>query len=339
MSTNPYLIGTQSSCSEDEISTKFHPISSSIDADADESDNGNSKDIKKSRRLQKTRRISNSSIQKPETNSNSKDELQRLSSNEDGNNERRLKSTLLKKSDHLTTTSDDDVIKQYHRYHPLDNIDSKLTATTTTNESNLSSPIPEMTPSTNQPSVKKVNRFQVKSIRKSQQQILLANANTAKSSNDDDCSVPNNKSNLQLKPSIIDRKHTNTPTTDGEHTATNTENLVNNAVSALNSVEHEHHHVRFQVIPHGKHESTAEEEKTPNQISTAVSLPTPTAPPSSTASAQGEVRIRFFYLKFAWFYLFRTMKKKKLLLKVPIIVLSNMQKKLVVVLLKPFTVV
>ena len=285
MSINPDLIEGESSCSEDENQLKSNSLSSTIDADADESDNGNNKDIKKSRRLQKTRKTSNSSIQKPEVN-NSKDELQRSSSNENENTDRRLKSASIKKTNNLTTTttSEDDTIKQYHRYHPLDNIESTIaTTTTTTNESTLSSPIPTMTVSTNQPSVKKVNRFQVKSIRKSQQQqILLANANAAKSSNDDDCSVPN----LQLKPSIIGRKYTDVQTTDGETTVTNT----SSALPTLSTIENGHHRVRFQVIPHGKHESPAEEEKLPNQTATAVAQPTPVAP-SSTASVQGEVRI------------------------------------------------
>jgi hypothetical protein len=286
MSTDPDLIEAESSFSEDENQLKSHSVSSSIDADADESDNGNNKNIKKSRRLQKTRKTSNSSIQKSEVN-NSKDELQRSSSNENENPDRRLKSSLIKKINNLTTTttSDDDTIKQYHRYHPLDNIESNR-ATTTTNESNLSSPIPTMNVSANQPSVKKVNRFQVKSIRKSQQQILLANASAAKSSNDDDCSVPN----LQLKPSIIGRKYINNQTTDGENTATNTDNHVNSALPTLSTIENGHHRVRFQVTPHGKHESPPEEEKLPNQTATAVALPTPVAP-SSTASVQGEVRI------------------------------------------------
>ena len=60
MSTDPDLIEAESSFSEDENQLKSHSVSSSIDADADESDNGNNKNIKKSRRLQKTRKTSNS---------------------------------------------------------------------------------------------------------------------------------------------------------------------------------------------------------------------------------------------------------------------------------------
>ncbi len=281
----------QSSCSEnDENQSKFHSVISSRDvaADADESDNGNNKNIKKTRRFQKVRKASNSSLtQKYENNNNN--EQQNSSSNDDdenrkfnlivnGHNERRTKPVSTKKFTRSSTTTDDDTSKQIHRYHPLDNLQSKLPPQppppqTTTNESNLSSPIPTINTTANQPSVKKVNRFQVKSIRKSQQQhILLANIAAAKSSNDDDCSVPNNQSNLQLKPSIIERKNTITPTTDLEN----------------GTIENGLHRVHFHVASHDKKESTAEEEKIPNQTTTTVTLPTP-APPSSTLSAQGEV--------------------------------------------------
>jgi len=281
----------QSSCSEnDENQSKFHSVISSRDvaADADESDNGNNKNIKKTRRFQKVRKASNSSLtQKYENNNNN--EQQNSSSNDDdenrkfnlivnGHNERRTKPVSIKKFTRSSTTTDDDTSKQIHRYHPLDNLQSKLPPQppppqTTTNESNLSSPIPTINTTANQPSVKKINRFQVKSIRKSQQQhILLANIAAAKSSNDDDCSVPNNQSNLQLKPSIIERKNTITPTTDLEN----------------GTIDNGLHRVHFHVASHDKKESTAEEEKIPNQTTTTVTLPTP-APPSSTLSAQGEV--------------------------------------------------
>jgi hypothetical protein len=292
MSTDVDSIQAQSSCSEnDENQSKFHSVILSRDAaaDADESDNGNNKNIKKTRRFQKVHKASNSSLPQKYENNN---EQQNSSSNDDdenrkfnlivnGHNERRTKPVSTKKFTRSSTTTDDDTSKQLHRYHPLDNLQSKLPPqppppqTTTTNESNLSSPIPTINTTANQPSVKKVNRFQVKSIRKSQQQhILLANTAAAKSSNDDDCSVPNNQSNLQLKPSIIERKNTITPTTDLEN-GTNENGL---------------HRVHFHVASHEKKESTAEEEKIPNQTTTTttVTLPTP-APPSSTLSTQGEV--------------------------------------------------
>ena len=158
-------------------------------------------------------------------------------------------------------------------------------------KANESSPIPIIGTPNNQTSAKKVNRFQVKSIRKSQQQLLLANVTAAKSSNDDDCSVPNENSNLQLKPSIIDRQHANTPTTDGEHSTTTIDNNVNGIGSALKTVENGHHHVRFHVALPEKKELATEDDKQSNQ--TVVPVPTPAttpAPPSSTASAQGEVR-------------------------------------------------
>jgi hypothetical protein len=292
MSPNPDSIKVQSSSSDDdENQSKFRPVVSCTDAD--ESDNGNNKKSIKSRRFQKTRKPNSlSSLQKTDNNheqrhSSSNDDDEHKESNviyNGYNNERRTKAILIKKSTYsVTTTTDDDTTKHIHRYHPLDNLQSKL-STTTTNESNLSSPIPITPTSNNQPSIKKINRFQIKSIRKSQQQqILLANAIAAKSSNEDDCSVPNNKLNLQLKPSIIERQHTVTPTTDGEYPITNTDN----SLSTLNTVENEHHRVRFHVKLPEKKESVVEEEKLPNQTTT-VTLPTP-VPPSSNASAQGEV--------------------------------------------------
>jgi hypothetical protein len=294
---------TQSSCSEtdDKNRSKFSTIDN--DGDADESDDDNSRKTKKSRRIQKMRKTSNSSLQQKYENNNCKDEQQQSSSNEDeykesnsnlnGINDRRIKCSLMKNSDHLTTTTtDDDLMKNCHCYHPLDNLESKLR--TTTNESNLSSPIPTISVSSSQPSMKKINRFQIKSIRKSQQEILLANTIAAKSSNDDDCSASNQRSNSQLKSSIIERKNTNTPTTDGENTNTNTDSIVSNGVATSNTMENGHHRVRFHATPHGKQESATEEEKLPSQAVATVSLPA-TVPPSSTASVQGDVSILFDY--------------------------------------------
>jgi hypothetical protein len=290
MSTDQDSFQAQSTCSDDDdIQSKLYPKSYSIDADADESDNGNNKPSFKSRRFQKTRQASNSSV--------TKNERRQSSSNDEENKELntipigRTKPVVFKKFDRsrTTTTTDDEAAKQLDRYHPLDNLQSKILPPTTTNESNVSSPTPAVIPSTNQPPFRKVNRFQVKSIRKSQQQqILLANATAAKSSNDDDCSVPNEKSNLQLKPSIIERKHTNTPTTDGENSTINTDVIVNGTVSTSHPVENGYHRVRFHFTPHDKKESAAEEEKSHNHIPTTVSLPVP-VPPSSTASAHEEV--------------------------------------------------
>jgi hypothetical protein len=280
--------------------------SSSFDTDADESDheiiNNNPKQITKSRRLLKVRKTnfslvnSNSTHTPPISRTNlwkDDQQRQRSSSNDDDNHEinsindeaifnnRRLKTFSLKKRDltHTTTTTDDDTTKHY-RYHALDNLE--LNRKNFPSESTGSSPIPIMSAPVNPPPTRKTTRFQIKSIRKSQQQqILLANAAAAKSSNDDDCSLPNPRTKLAL----LERKHTNTPTTDGENSTTNTDNIVNGAVSALKTVENGHHRVRFHVPQHKKHESAAEEEKLPTQ---ATSLPTP-APPSSAASAQGEV--------------------------------------------------
>jgi hypothetical protein len=300
-----------SSCSDEEGESSLHCSynqSSSTDAEPDESDhetNNNNKQTLKPRRLQKTRKISFQSNITPTTSKTTirKDEQppaqqqqEELSSNDDEDHKeingcshddmflvnRRLKFFSSKKSDHVTTTTttDDDTTKYYHRYHPLDNLE--LNRRNFPSESNCSSPIPTITAPINEVSIRKANRFQVKSIRKSQQQhILLANVSTAKSSNDDDCSVPSRRT-------LFERQYTNTPTTDGENSTTNTDNIVNGAVSALATVvngDGEHHRVRFHVSQHKKHESAAEEEKLP---APAVTIPTP-APPSSAASAQGEV--------------------------------------------------
>jgi hypothetical protein len=303
-----------SSCSDEGGESSLHcsndqSSSSSIDTDADESDheimNNNTKQMTKARRLLKTRKTSFSSTNInnnhtppiSRTNIRKDDQQRQRSSSNDGDNNKihsmsdeisfnnkRLKPFSLKKRAHIitTTTTDDDTTK-HHRYHPLDNLE--INRKNFPSESTGSSPIPTISAPTNPIPTRKTNRFQVKSIRKSQQQhILLAAA--AKSSNDDDCSVPNRRIKLSIKPSLIERKHTNTPTTDGENSATNTDNIVNGAVSALKTVENGHHRVRFHVTQHKKHESAAEEEKLP---APAITLPTP-APPSSAASAQGEVR-------------------------------------------------
>ncbi len=272
MSTEHDSLQSQSSCSDDEENpSKFHPI----DADADESDNGNSNQLLKFRRFQKTRNSNNSSLPQKSENTN---ERQHSSSNDDENNERRTKHALTKKFERkLTmTTTDDDM--HIHRYHPLDNLESKIT------DESLSTPT--VTISNSQPSVKKVNRFQVKSIRKSQQQeILLANAAAAKSLNEDDCSVPNDQS----KPSIIERQHTNTPTTDGEHSTTHPDGVMNGTGSALNTIENGHHRVRFHVTIQEKKDSTHEEDKLPQQTLASLTLPTTPAAPSSATSVPGEV--------------------------------------------------
>ena len=296
MSTDRRLLRGHSSGSEDnENPSILPPLISSAEADADESDNGNDNQLLKLRRFQKTRKPSNTSLpQKPEINterrhsSSNDDEKKESNSIPNGNNnERRTKPISAKKIERkLTiTTTDDDMNKHVHRYHPLDNLEANIPPT-----ANESSPIPTITISNNnQPSVKKVNRFQVKSIRKSQQQqILLANASAAKSSNEDDCSVPNDKSNLQLKPSIIERKDSHTGTTDGEHSTTNTDSLINGATSAGNTVENGHHHVRFQVMPYEKKESVPlEEEKIHHQTKATATVTVPVPHPPSCA--HGEV--------------------------------------------------
>ena len=271
MSTDPDSLRSHSSCSEDEENpSKCHPV----DVDADESDNGNNSQQVKFRRFQKTRKSSNSSLpQKSEITI----ERKHSSSNDDENNERRTKPVSMKRPERkLTmTTTDDDL--HIHRYHPLDNLHSKDPPN---NNDSLSTPT--ITVSNCQPSVKKVNRFQVNSIRKSQQQqILLANTAAAKSSNEDDCSVPNDRS----KTLTIERQHTNTPTTDSEHPATHTDGTC----STPNAVENGHHRVRFQVTVQDKKESVHEEEKLPPQTTPSASVSTTPAAPSSTASVPGEV--------------------------------------------------
>ena len=312
------------SCSDEEGESSLHlsnSQSSSMETDADESDHEiqqNNKPIVKPRRLQKTRKTS-VTIVGSTTNNNTppasrtnvrKDEQQQQqqhqsSSNDDEINDmngtvedstvnnRRPKAFQSKRHDHLTTTTttDDDTNRYYHRYHPLDNLEANGKHFPT--DSHGSSPVPTTAGSISSIPARKTNRFQVKSIRKSQQQhMLLANVAAAKSSNDDDCSVPNQRMKSPFKPALIGRKHTNTPTTDGEHPTTNTDHIVNGALSALRTVDNGsgsdmgNCHVRFHVSQNKKHESAAEEEKLPAPI---VTLPTP-APPSSAASAQGEVR-------------------------------------------------
>ena len=306
-----------SSGSDEEGESSLHrshdQSSSSIDTDADESDHEmnnnnsnttNSKQTTKSRRVLKTRKnnfstISQNNVHTPPVSRTNlrKDEPQQSSSNDEddevnsinddiplNNTNRRLKFSLLKKRVLIqtTTTTDDDTSK-YYRYHPLDNLE--FNRKNLPSESASSSPVPTASIPMNLPSTRKANRFQIKSIRKSQQQhILLANAAAAKSSNDDDCSVPNQCSKILVKPTLAERKHTNTPTTDGENHQANTDHIVNGALSALKTVENGHNHrVRFQVSQQKKPESAAEEEKIPVQ---AVSLPPTPAPSSSITSAQ-----------------------------------------------------
>ncbi|CAF0858252.1 unnamed protein product [Rotaria sordida] len=307
MSHDQHLTQTKSNNSEeDESSLEFYPVLSSIDTDADvdESDNTPNKNIKKSRRLQKMHRTSISSSQQKHENNNCKDEQQQLSSDENenkesniitnGHNERRTKPSLIKRFDRLTATiGDDNTKQQYDRYHPLDNLESKLTktktkttTTTTTNESTSS--IPKMTVSTNQSSVKKINRFQVKSIHKLQQpQIILTNTAVAKTSNNDHYSISNKTSNLSLKSSSIERKHTNISTTNTEKPMTHINNIVNGNISTSINVENGYQHVHFQGTSNEKQDSAPDDEKSPNLTVTAVTLTTPT-PHSSAASAQGE---------------------------------------------------
>ncbi|CAF3565709.1 unnamed protein product [Adineta steineri] len=320
-----------SSCSDEEGESSLHhspnqssrSSSSSIDTDADESDhklsnnNINNKQTIKPRRFQKTRKtsfssnnnnhtppISRTNIRKDDQNqqrssSNDEDNTELNSINEEisfnNNNNRRLKLFSLKKRDHMattaTTTTDDDTTK-HHRYHPLDNLE--MNGKKFPSESTGSSPVPTNLTPINPIQTRKATRFQIKSIRKSQQhQILLANAAAAKSSNDDDGSLSNQQPKLSFKPSLLERKHTNTPTTDGENSTTNTDNIVNGAVTALktaqnnsgNSSGNGYHRVRFHVTQHRKHESPAEEEKVTVPITPS---PAPPAPHSSAASAQGE---------------------------------------------------
>ncbi|CAF1078403.1 unnamed protein product [Adineta ricciae] len=284
----------QSSCS-DEDESHLNSRSVEVDADADESDDDDVKRPKKSRRMQKPRKTDNClSIQKSD-HTNGK--LHLSSSNEDdkeqpltnGNNDRKLKSSSAKTSDHITspTTTDDDVTRTIHLYHPLDILQQ------------VSTPSPTINPSVNQSSTKKPNRFQVNTIRKSQQQqILMENAMKARAStiNEEDCSVPHQTLSSQSKALTIERKNTNTPTTDGENSTVNSTNVIQNSTSTSIPTEsghhHHHHHVRFQAALQGKPESTTEEEKVSNQsviqtTSTTTPVPTP-APALSTVSAHGE---------------------------------------------------
>jgi len=318
-----------SSSSDEEGESSLHRSHdqsiSSLDTDADESEhensynnnnnNNNGKPTTKSRRLLKTRKTSFSSLNnnytppisriymrkddsQPQSSSND-DEQKEITiihdeptsnnnNNNNNTNSRRLKTFPSKKRDQMltaatTTTTDDDTTKyHHHRYHPLDSFHSNHRHAQTESARSAS------TISTTNPFSlnRKSNRFQIKSIRKSQQQhVLVANATAAKSSNDDDCSQPVPRPKFALRHPLAARKHTNTPTTDGETSTTNTDSIVNGAVSALKTAENGYPRVRFHVPQSKKTESAAEEEKS---VTTTSSLPTP-APPSSTASAQGEV--------------------------------------------------
>lgn len=274
MSTDRRCVRSHSSCSEDEDeSSNHHPNLSSIDADADESDNGNNHQLLKFRRFQKTRKSTSSSqtsiseINHQRKNSSSNEEENKF------NLERRSKPLPIKNSEHsstttttTTTTTDDDLTKRVHLYHPLDNLQSTIPIV-----NNESSPIPTITVTSNQPVVKKINRFQVKSIRKSQQQeILLANAAIARFSTEDDCSVPNGKPNLHLQAPMIERKESTT-TTDGEQSTTKDKE------TKLNPLENGHY-VRFHLTPQEKKETTLEEQKLSNHTTTtAIPLPAPTS--------------------------------------------------------------
>ena len=278
MSTDRRCVRSHSSCSEDEDkSSKHHPNLSSIDADADESDNGNNHQLLKFRRFQKTRKSTSSS---QTSISEINHQRKNSSSNEDENKfnlERRSKPLPIKNSEHsstttTTTTTDDDLTKHIHLYHPLDNLQATMPMV-----NNESSPIPTITVTNNQPVVKKINRFQVKSIRKSQQQeILLANAAIARFSTEDDCSVPNGKPNLQLQAPMIERKESTT-TTDGEQPTTKDKE------TRLNPVENGHY-VRFHLTPQEKKETIIEEQKLSNHTTT---IPLPTPAPTSVQ----EVRV------------------------------------------------
>ena len=298
--------------------------SSSFDTDADESDDENlqtNKSTCKLRRVLKNRKTSFSSINPthgthstPPTSKNlvrKDDESSNDEQNHDLNSNveeiffvhRRLnKNTLMKRSERqiaTTTTTDDDSSRNAaarQRYHPLVNLETN--GRHLPSESNCSSPISPIVSST-----RKTARFQVKPIRKSQQQqILLANAIAAKSSNDDDSTISNQRTKFPLKPSLIERKHTNTPTTDGENGTTNTDQIVNGALTALKKVENGHGsgsdlghpRVRFHIAQNRKQESAAEEDK--SSILTASATTTP-APVSSAASAPGEVSDERFSIK------------------------------------------
>ena len=292
MSTDRRL-HSQSSVSEEEdeeeTSRVAQPVLSAIDADADESDNGNNKQLLKFRRFQKTRKSGGSSQpstaennhQRQNSSSNEEENRQQSKILTNGNSDRRSKPASIKKSEHasLSTTTDDDAIRHVHRYHPLDYLQSTMS----TVNNNESSPIPTITVTNNQPVVKKVNRFQVKSIRKSQlQEILLANTAIARSSNEDDCSVPNGKSNLHLEPPIIERRHTVSTMTDSEQSTAKNECCNNDVTSRLTPVENDHH-VHFQVTTQEKKKPALEEQKLSNHATATLLTP---APPSSTTSVQ-----------------------------------------------------
>ncbi|UJR16001.1 hypothetical protein I4U23_002918 [Adineta vaga] len=282
MSTDPVAVQTQISSEDDEKQLTFRYVDD--DGDADESEGENSNRTKKCRRMQKTRKTEhiNEKNDRQVDSSSINDDKERRDCNSilNGNSDWKTKSSLARKSDQMTspTTTDDDMTKTYHCYHPLDDLDGKSTPNST------------ITPTGNQSFSKKPNRFQVKSIRKSQQQqILLANVNQARSSpiNEDETSTPNQSSSSQLKRSIIERKNTNTSTADVENTSANSSNVIHNGLSVSNTTENDHHHVRFQVNTHGKQESIVEEEKRSNQSVPTTTLSTP-APSLSTICAQGE---------------------------------------------------
>lgn len=310
MSTDHRCGRSHSSCSDEE-EEKFsndHRNLTSIDADADESDNGNNHQLLKFRRFQKTRKSTSSSQTSiPDANH----QRQNSSSNEEENLHRRSKPVSIKKSEQsstTTTTTDDDVMKHIHLYHPLDDLQSTIPI-----GNNESSPIPTITVTNNQPMVKKINRFQVKSIRKSQQsEILLANAALARCSNEDDCSVPNGKPHLYLQAPMIERKESTT-TTDGEQSTTKDKE------TRLNPLENGHHHVRFHVTPQEKKETALEEQKL-SQNPTAMLMPLPAPVPTSSTTSVQEVSVHSIEnLSHIISYSSSRMMKKKPLLKVPMV--------------------
>ena len=309
----------ESSCSEHEHSPKSHRVPPCVHTDADESDNDHADNMVKSRRLQKTRKSSNSSVQQKydgndpaksivRNNLRNDEQQHRLSSNDEGDkyesssilnrnneinhNHRRIKYPAARKSHQFiavtTTTTDEDTYKQHHHHRrpppPSDHVHSKSTHASTTATSSIPVPTPSIESAA---SVKRKNRFQIESIRKSQQQqMLLASCNAAKSSNDDDCSVPNDRSILPLRPSIIERKQTHTPTTDVENSITNKVHPPQGTHTSFDTSKDEQHHVTFQVTSHGKQEPTVEEEKAPVPSAVITAVPNP-APASSS---QREVR-------------------------------------------------
>ena len=284
---------------------------SSTSTDVHESDQEmekNNKQIMKTRRLQKNRKASFSTINKkngstPSKTNIRKTEQQKQSSSNDDNdhnneknstkdelasNNRRIKPTSLKRRNHLTTTAAiDDEATKYHCYHPLDIREQN--GQKHPSDSTCLSSMPTVLAQANPVPARKENRFQIKSIRKSQQQqILLANAAMARASNDDDSPLFNQEAKVPLKSSLIEHKHANTPINDAENSTINVDGNVENAISTLKTDENNsngHHCVRFLVIQHKKNESAAEEEKSPIQMNV---LPAP-VPPSSAISVQGEV--------------------------------------------------